>query len=402
MDLNRTLRPTTWNQITGQDSVKEICQKALAEGKFPKFSIFHGPTGVGKSCIAELIARQLTAWTGNIDDCPNIHKYNMAALAGKKDIIEVISNIFKYKSMGTTVYILEEVHVLKKEEEQTPFLEELTRIPDNVYVIMCTTRVSSMISPLKNRATLFQLTLPSLDDCKDYIDNILDTLHFSPMSDKAKVVLIKSSNFTPRSIVKHIELLSSGDSVNEEDINKFFHTISNETCIKVLHYLINTNISMFQCMNALREIVADNYSTNLMSSLRDFTIQLLLEKASGQLLIPATVSERTLIKEYFDIVGEETFVRIFTAMNKIDFYHLETAEDTLAVCISLKLALSNKTPQAIVASNKALSSEALIENKRLARQQMPVKSSIATAISAISLDSDLSAFGVEEGTLFEE
>ena len=401
-DLNRTLRPQSWNQVVGQESVKELCQKTLAEGNFPKFSIFHGPTGTGKSCIAELIAKQLTNYEGDIEHCPNITKHNMASLVGKKDIVEVIDGIFKFKTSGTTVFILEEVQVLKQKEEQAPFLEELTKIPANVYIIMCTTKLSSLLPELRNRAIAFQLTLPTLEECKEYVTNILEELHFAPMSDRAKTVLIKASDFTPRSIVKHIELLSSGSSVNEEDISKFFHVVSNENYIKTLYLLTDPSITLYQCVRSIKQIIEESRNLSFLYGLRDFAIQLLIEKSSGTEEMPLTKQERELCKIKLAAISEPAFIKVFEILTKINEFKVETYQDVLAVCIKIKIALIGKTPMDIIQTNTSQVSEALISNKQLARKKASFLEAGGKQITQITETSNLSILGTEGDCIYEE
>lgn len=402
LDLNRQLRPQTWNQVVGQEPVKELCQKALSQSNFPKFSIFYGPTGTGKSCIAELIAKQLTGYTGDIENCPNITKYNMASLVGKKDIVEIIDGIFKYKTSGVTVFILEEVQVLRQKEEQAPFLEELTKIPANVYIMMCTTKITALLPEMRNRAIAFQLTLPTLEECKEYVTDVLETLNFAPMSDSAKTILIKASDFTPRSIIKHIELLASDSAVNEGDISKFFRVVSNENYINTLGLLADDSISLYQCVSELKQIVEGSRNISFLYGLRDFAIQTLIEKSSGIQEIPLTAIERELYNKRLASLGEPAFIKIFEILSRINDYHVDTYQDILAVCIKIKISLLNKTPQDILATNNSQVSEAVIANKQLARKRAAVPGMVSKQIAQITEASNLSTLGTEGDFIYEE
>lgn len=401
-DLNRQLRPQTWEQIVGQDSVKELCQKALEQNNFPKFSIFYGPTGVGKSCIAELIAKKLTNYTGDIEKSSSIIKYNMASLVGKKDIVEIIDGIFKYKTTGTMVFILEEVQVLRQKEEQAPFLEELTRIPENVYIMMCTTKITALLPEMRNRAIAFQLTLPTLIECKDYITNILENLNFAPMSDRAKTVLIKASDFTPRSIVKHIELLASGASISEDDISRFFKVVSNESYINALHLLADPGVTLYRCVSNIKQIVEDSRNISFLYGLRDFAIQILIEKSSGIKEIPLTAQERELCNTKLAEVNESAFIKIFEVLSRINDFKVDSYQDILAVCIKLKISLMHKTPQELIQSNTLQTSEAVVMNKQLARRHTAAFSSGGKQIAPITAESDLGGLGSEEACIYEE
>lgn len=400
-DLNRVLRPKSWDNIVGQTEIKDICRKAVEENKFPRFSIFYGPTGVGKSCLAELIAMQITGHTGDIDECTAIRKYNMAALVGKKDIVEVIESIFKYKSVtsGSCVYILEEVQVLKQKEEQTPFLEELTKIPDNVYIMMCTTRISALTLELRNRAVAFQLLLPSYEECEQLITNVTEQLGFAPLTDRAKSVLIRASDYTPRSIIKHIELLASNDSISETDINRFFKVVSNADFITVLAAVVNPNVTLYNAVTIIKDVLDKNYVQNYMYGLRDFTIQYLIEQASGQYSIAMTKAERKLCKDLLNHLNEAMFVKVFDALSKLNTYTLEDATDTLAFLIGMKITVMGKSAATIVQNNKSAASETQIESKHALHSARNVGST--KEITPITAASNLSAFGMGD-TVYEE
>ncbi len=400
-DLNQILRPQSWDDVIGQNDIKEICQKTLAENKFPKFSIFYGPTGVGKSCIAELIARNLTGYTGDLSDSHNIKKYNMASLMGKKDIVEVINSIFKYKTIGTTVFILEEVQVMKPEEEQTPFLEELTKIPDDLYVIMCTTKITSLTPALRNRAISFQLTLPTLEECDKYIDTITAKLNYPGMSSTAKQVLIKASGYTPRSIVKHIELLSSSAGVSEADVNKFFKSISNQTYIDEVSALIS-NDSLYEFTKTTKNILKNCSYTNFIYGLRDFVIQLLLLKAIGETEMPLLVTELQQCKTLLTTFDESLFTTIFDSLSRMNLYHIDSANDVLAALIKLKITLSKKSISSIAAANEAETVTASLENKKAAREIVKKAQPGTQEINAIDATSNLSQYGIEDEKVYTE
>lgn len=401
-DLNQVIRPRSWDEVVGQNDIKEICRKSLAEDKFPKFSIFYGPTGIGKSCIAELVAREITGYTGDLESSPCIKKYNMAALMGKKDIVEVIDTIFKYKTIGKTVFILEEVQVMRQEEEQTPFLEELTRIPDDLYVMMCTTKFTALTPALRNRAVGFQLTLPTMSECSKYVDSITDRLKYQRVADQAKQVLIKASNYTPRSIVKHIELLASGNEVSEADVNKFFKTISSRAFIDEVRALVSPDISLYDFTRITKTIIKDCSYINFIYGLRDFVIQLLLFQAVGEMdapLVPSEMDDCKLLLEKFD---ESLFTSIFDSLARMNTYHIESANDVLAALIKMKLSLSKKSISNILSNNAADTVTVSLDNRRAAREIVKKSQPGTQEISSIDATSNLSAFGIEDDAIYEE
>lgn len=401
-DLNRALRPTAWENVIGQSDIKEICQKALAENKFPKFSIFYGPTGVGKSCIAELVARQIVGEKGTLAESKSIMKFNMAALLGKSDIISIIDNIFKFKALTeTAVYILEEVQVLRQKEEQSPFLEELTKIPDNVYVIMCTTKISALSLELRNRAILFQLGLPSYEECSDFVDSVLYQLGLCSMPVKAKEVLIKSSDYTPRSILKHIELLASSDMVSEEDVYKFFHVVSNMGHIQLLRALADNTVGLYEFSCIVKGILDKGHAQSLFFSFRDFLIQALLEKATQEEELALTNDEREALNKLSDVLNETTFVKLFEALSRADSFKHDTAKDVLAAFIKVKLTMTNSGVTAVISQNAQSAATSVITSRKNSRQTSIAKP-IQEVITNVTSGTSLSSFGITDEVIYHE
>lgn len=342
-DLNQLLRPANWDQIVGQKNIVALCKKNIAQGNFPKFSIFFGPSGVGKSCIAELIAKELVKDERGIIHPNAVRKYNMAAQLGKRDVLEVLKHIFKYEGLsGKTVYILEEVQVLKQSDEQSPFLEELTKIPEDIYVIMCTTRIYDLLAELKNRAVLFQLETPSEQDCIRYIKTSLHRLGFELMSLESMRTLAALSNYVPRVIIKHIELLASGNTVDEEAMSEFFKVIAKNDTLAILEALGSDNVGLFEYTSLVSSIKSKSTYSNILFSLRDIVLQILIEVSTGVKADIFTAEERNKVKEILQICDESKFLMIINAISEVSSKNVEGQAGLLAL-VRLKTIVTGQT-----------------------------------------------------------
>lgn len=385
VNLNQTLRPKRWDDITGQDDIKDIVISAILTKTFPSFSIFYGPTGVGKSCIAELAAQTLICRNpvngnpcGKCEGCMQeskiaIKKFNMAEISRKRNVLEVLDEIFNYQTMtDTAVYILEEVQTLKQNEDQAPFLEELTKIPSGVYIMMCTTNVYSLSKELRNRAIEFQLTVPNTQSCIDLVAKTLNRINCQPISKSAMETLARLSDNTPRSIIKHIELLVQGDKLEEDKIQKFFKTISKGEYVMLLKRLISEDVNLYLFVKRLKELNTKTAYTGILSGLKNFILSVVVELSVGSIETTLTRSEKNELEQAIASISEKQFLALVDQIGAIKYGTFNDENSALYELIKLKLFAMNIRNSNIVEKNNELASATrthsfsrTIENKKI-------------------------------------
>jgi Holliday junction DNA helicase RuvB len=156
--LDQTLRPSRFDEYVGQETIKEnlkILLSAAAGRKHPPDHVlFYGPPGLGKTTLAHLIAKEMSAQL-KVTSGPAIEKVG--------DLASVLTNL----SPGDMLFI-DEIHRLHKQIEEVlyPAMEsgilniiigkgpsartiELTLPPFTL--LAATTRVAMVSSPLRSR-----------------------------------------------------------------------------------------------------------------------------------------------------------------------------------------------------------------------------------------------------------
>lgn len=111
MPLADTIRPTTLEDVVGQSHLigeNRPLSKIIASGKIPNM-IFYGPSGVGKTTVARIIADSANM---------RLHKLNgtSASTADIKEIVSEIGTLFG--SSGILLY-LDEIQYLNKKQQQS-------------------------------------------------------------------------------------------------------------------------------------------------------------------------------------------------------------------------------------------------------------------------------------------
>ncbi len=105
------IRPTTLEQVVGQEHLlgKDKALRRIIESEEIPNMIFYGPSGVGKSTVASIIARQTNR---------SLKKLN-GTTASTADIKEIVSELGTFGGMNGILLYLDEIQYFNKKQQQT-------------------------------------------------------------------------------------------------------------------------------------------------------------------------------------------------------------------------------------------------------------------------------------------
>jgi len=105
------IRPTDLDQVVGQEHILApggVLRRVIESGNIPNM-IFYGPSGVGKSTVASIIAQQTNR---------TLRKLN-ATTAGIADIKEIIGELDTFMAPGGVLLYLDEIQYFNKKQQQS-------------------------------------------------------------------------------------------------------------------------------------------------------------------------------------------------------------------------------------------------------------------------------------------
>jgi len=204
--LDQTLRPASWDEYVGQDSVKNNLHILISAAKErqtpPEHVLFYGPPGLGKTTLAHLIARELGG---------ALRSTSGPAIERVGDLAALLTNL----NAGDILFI-DEIHRLSHtiEEVLYPAMEsgvlniiigkgpsartiELPLPPFTL--VAATTRVADLSAPLRSRFSggVYRLEFYSEDDIANIVKRSATILGVD--IDKGGITAIaKRSRSTPR------------------------------------------------------------------------------------------------------------------------------------------------------------------------------------------------------------
>jgi len=203
--LDLTLRPKTWEDYVGQEKIKRnlqiIIEAAKKRAEPIEHLLFYGGSGLGKTTISYIIARELGT---------NIRVVSGPAIEKVGDLAAILTNL----NEGDVLFI-DECHRMPKliEEFLYPAMEDfklnliLGRGPmartmelklPRFTLIGATTRLALLSAPLRNRfGATFQLNFYKKEDIEKIIGRSSKLLNIN-IEFKATELLAQCSRFTPR------------------------------------------------------------------------------------------------------------------------------------------------------------------------------------------------------------
>ncbi|MBL8587693.1 MAG: DNA polymerase III subunit gamma/tau [Methylobacteriaceae bacterium] len=175
--LARKYRPSTFDDLIGQEPMVRTLSNAFAAGRIHQAYILTGVRGVGKTTTARILARAFNYELPGKVDAPTVHmpepgvhcqaiiesrhvdviEMDAASHTGIDDVREIIDNA-RYKPVmaRTKVYIIDEVHMLSK-AAFNGLLKTLEEPPEHVKFLFATTEIDKVPVTVRSRCQRFDL-----------------------------------------------------------------------------------------------------------------------------------------------------------------------------------------------------------------------------------------------------
>ena len=141
------LRPTTLDEVYGQEHIlgkNAILRRLIDSGKVPNM-VFYGPSGTGKTTVANIIAKQTNR---------TLYKLN-ATTASTADIKEIVSQLDTFMAPNGVLLYLDEIQSFNKKQQQS-LLEHIEN--GKITLIASTTEnpYFYVFNAILSRSTIFE------------------------------------------------------------------------------------------------------------------------------------------------------------------------------------------------------------------------------------------------------
>ena len=256
--LYRTYRPSTFEEVAGQEHIVRTLKNALATGKLAHAYLFAGPRGTGKTTMAKLLAKALNCDEGigcQCNECknckaiidgthPDVLELDAASNNGVDEIRELIDKVKYGTILGRyKVYIIDEVHMLSTGAFNA-LLKTLEEPPEHVIFILATTEPHKILPTILSRCQRYDFTKLSDKDIKARLQAVLEKEGVAYNSEAIDIIisLADGGMRDALSILDQV-LAYSGNKLDVQDILDIFALESKEEKLALLNSIITKDIA---------------------------------------------------------------------------------------------------------------------------------------------------------------
>ena len=354
--LYRTYRPSTFDEVAGQEHIVKTLKNALATGKLAHAYLFAGPRGTGKTTMAKLLAKALNCDEGIGHQCnecknckaiidgthPDVLELDAASNNGVDEIRDLIDKVKYGTILGRyKVYIIDEVHMLSTGAFNA-LLKTLEEPPEHVIFILATTEPHKILPTILSRCQRYDFTKLSDKDIKNRLKAVLENEGVA-YNEEAIDIIISLADGGMRDALSILDqvLAYSQNKLDVQDILDIFALESKEEKLALLNSIINKDVpNVLSRINRYFSLGTDikRLTDDLLLILKDILIYQSSRNISC--LEVLTEDEAKMFFKYLDIDETMKMIDVIMSAQK-DFKNVSSIVPLFEVTI-LKLITAKK------------------------------------------------------------
>ncbi len=256
--LYRKWRPTTFDEVVGQEHITQTLQNSVAAGRVGHAYLFCGPRGTGKTTTARLLAKAVNCLHEDpakrpCNECAvclsvndgrflDMIEIDAASNTGVDDIRDLRDKINFAPNQGQfKVYIIDEVHMLSQAAFNA-LLKTLEEPPAHAMFILATTEEHKVPLTIKSRCQQFNFRLLSIAEIGGRISDMAEKEAIA-LEPGALDLIARQGAGSLRDAESLLDQLvvAPGDTITLERAQQVLGTATNEAIIELTNAWLNAD-----------------------------------------------------------------------------------------------------------------------------------------------------------------
>lgn len=243
-------RPAAFEDLIGNDAINSALQRAVdSETTRPHAYLFTGPSGIGKTTSARIVANHMQAEILEIDAASNNGVDAMRMLVD-------VGNHMSLAGSGTRMFIIDECHALSKNAWQA-ILKLLEEPPAHLYIALCTTELSKVPETIITRCYHAALRPLKPNEIEMLVSVVADLEGWTVHNDVVQAV-VQAATGQPRKALSILQAVH--DAPSREEVRRIITLIdASDPLVALCQHLLSGKKSWKIVRELLEKLDVDDF-----------------------------------------------------------------------------------------------------------------------------------------------
>lgn len=335
MALYRKFRPTTFDEVKGQDHIVTTLKNQLKTGRIGHAYLFCGTRGTGKTSVAKLLAKavncenpqdgepcnQCRTCEGIMEGSSmNVMEIDAASNNGVDNIRDIKEQVQYSPTTGKyKVYIIDEVHMLSIGAFNA-LLKTLEEPPEYVIFILATTEVHKIPITILSRCQRYDFHRITADTIKEQLKNLMNQEQVEA-EDRALEYIARMADGSMRDALSLLDQCIAfylGKKLTYDNVLEVLGTVDIRVYSDLLDYILESDVTAV--MNLLENVTHQGrewsqFITDFLWYLRN--LLLVGKGTAASEALEVSTDQLKLLQEKVSHVKEDTLIRYIRILSEL-------------------------------------------------------------------------------------